>query len=287
MKPKPISVDEVIEFAAENEGITYTTLKYDRPFTIKPSRTGVTFDLPLPATSYFPVNRTSIAKYLAVHRTLSYEDRLRPKNYPEKWHERSYMVRTLAEIEASGDYRERQKDDEGIAKTPPTTRKALYLARIGQGQFRDDLIASQSGCSVTGIRDARFLRAAHIKPWRTSTDTERLDKHNGLLLSPVYDHLFDRYLITFADEGHLVISKQIPALIRKQFGISDAAKSTVLGDKARTYLAHPPRGISAARERIKVATQVRPTTLTGWAKTNREPASLTPQTMVRRYQCRR
>lgn len=238
MKPNLITVDDLVRFATENNGVTFTTLAQDRPFTIKPSRTGVTFKIPPPGVSYFPVNRKSIAAYLAVHATLSYEDRRRPKNYPSKWHERSYMVRTLAEIEADEFFRNRKQEDTEIDRAPKTTRKALYLARIGQGQFRDDLIASQNGCYVTGISDTRFLRAAHIKPWSMSTDIERLDKHNGLLLSPVYDHLFDRYFITFADNGRLIVSKQVPASIRARFGLEHTTKCAALGAKAKAYLAH-------------------------------------------------
>ena len=51
--------------------------------------------------------------------------------------------------------------------------------------------------------------ASHIVPWRSSTDTERLDKENGILLSPLYDALFDKHLISFQDDGKIMISKGI------------------------------------------------------------------------------
>lgn len=42
-------------------------------------------------------------------------------------------------------------------------------------------------------------QASHAKPWRTSSDQERLDPHNGLPLIATLGVLFDRGLIGFAD----------------------------------------------------------------------------------------
>jgi putative restriction endonuclease len=48
--------------------------------------------------------------------------------------------------------------------------------------------------------------ASHCKPWRDSTNEERLNGENGLLLTPSIDHLFDRGFIGFEDSGDLLIS---------------------------------------------------------------------------------
>jgi putative restriction endonuclease len=48
--------------------------------------------------------------------------------------------------------------------------------------------------------------ASHIKPWCESTNEERLNGENGLLLTPSIDHLFDRGFISFEDNGELLIS---------------------------------------------------------------------------------
>jgi hypothetical protein len=48
--------------------------------------------------------------------------------------------------------------------------------------------------------------ASHCKPWRDSSNEERLDGENGLLLTPRIDHLFDRGFIGFEDSGDLIIS---------------------------------------------------------------------------------
>jgi hypothetical protein len=96
----------------------------------------------------------------------------------------------------------------------PTQRKALVDARVGQGRFRADLMREFArGCAVCGVDVPEALRASHIVPWCSSTNTERLDPKNGLLMSANLDALFDRYLITFDNQGRLVAS---PALSEQQ-----------------------------------------------------------------------
>jgi len=84
-----------------------------------------------------------------------------------------------------------------------TEAERLVVQRVGQGIFRDSLLAYWSGrCPLTGIADPALLRASHIKPWNAcDTDFERLDVHNGLLLSALWDAAFDAGLVTFSDDG--------------------------------------------------------------------------------------
>jgi hypothetical protein len=91
-----------------------------------------------------------------------------------------------------------------------TERQALVLARRGQGRFRKNLSNFESKCRVTNVSDARLLRASHIKPWRAcSTNHERLDGNNGLLLAPHVDLLFDRGYISFEGDGRLLRSPRV------------------------------------------------------------------------------
>ena len=91
-----------------------------------------------------------------------------------------------------------------IADLPRTTEaERLVVQRIGQDVFRDRLIDYWQGrCPLTGISDTALLRASHIIPWsECESDAERLDVHNGLLLSALWDAAFDRALVTFDDDG--------------------------------------------------------------------------------------
>ena len=92
------------------------------------------------------------------------------------------------------------------ATVAATERESLILARRGQGLFRRRVAAIESRCRVTGVDRPEHLRASHCKPWRDSTNSERLDGQNGLLLTPSIDHLFDRGFISFAGDGRLLVS---------------------------------------------------------------------------------
>jgi hypothetical protein len=87
-----------------------------------------------------------------------------------------------------------------------TEKEALVLSRRGQGLFRQRVQGVESRCRITGVDRAEHLRASHIKPWRDSTNEERLTGENGLLLTPSIDHLFDRGFISFASVGRLLVS---------------------------------------------------------------------------------
>ena len=88
----------------------------------------------------------------------------------------------------------------------PLQKEQLILARRGQGRFRSDLTLIEKGCRLTGVTDTRFLIASHIKPWRDSSNDQKLDKHNGLLLSPHVDKLFDNGWISIDESSHLILA---------------------------------------------------------------------------------
>lgn len=92
-----------------------------------------------------------------------------------------------------------------------TERHEIIKARRGQGRFRRNLEGIEVGCRITGVSDRRLLRASHIKPWRLcDSNHERLDGHNGLLLTPTFDLLFDHGYLSFFDDGHCLLSPKLP-----------------------------------------------------------------------------
>lgn len=98
-------------------------------------------------------------------------------------------------------------------KKPTTTeRKGLVTSRVGQGYFRNALLEKYDNkCAVTKSELDKILIASHIVPWSESTEEERLDLNNGILLSPLYDALFDKHLISFKNNGDIVIGTQLNA----------------------------------------------------------------------------
>lgn len=101
-----------------------------------------------------------------------------------------------------------------------TEKSTLLKTRIGQGNFRQKLISIWGGCAITGYKDISMLVASHIKPWRASSNAERLDGYNGLLLLPTLDKAFDSGLISFDESGKIMISPLLQA--PDQLGISDS-----------------------------------------------------------------
>jgi putative restriction endonuclease len=78
-----------------------------------------------------------------------------------------------------------------------TERILLAAVRVGQHVFAQQVLANcGSRCVFCGLRPAAFgakrmLMAGHIKPWKDSTSSERLDPRNGLAACPAHDVAFD------------------------------------------------------------------------------------------------
>ncbi len=104
---------------------------------------------------------------------------------------------------------------------PKTEREAIIKARIGQGLFRQRLIEHWKGCSISNFGMYDCLIASHIKPWKNSSNQERLSVYNGLLLLPNYDKLFDKGYISFDSKGRIIYSRFFPESERKILGMDN------------------------------------------------------------------
>lgn len=126
------------------------------------------------------------------------------------------------------EWEERQQEiiehESGISET---TRRALVLARRGQGLFKERVYDYEKACRITKVNNPTHLIASHIKPWRESDDEERLAPGNGLMLTPSIDHLFDRGFISFADEGDLIVSPIADTESLKKMGVDTDVIKTV------------------------------------------------------------
>ena len=144
-----------------------------------------------------------------------------------------FVFRLIHDLSAQDDILTHQRE---IARLSATERQAVTKARIGQGTFRQQLLEMWQGCAVTDIRLQNVLRASHIKPWRFSTNSERLDPYNGLLLLPQYDQLFDKGLISFDDQGTLIRSRAIQRLEPRKLGIDVNDRLRALSTQHRAFL---------------------------------------------------
>ena len=123
----------------------------------------------------------------------------------------------------------------GIAGTEV---ERLVRQRIGQNKFRDAMLDYWGGaCAVTGVALPEVLRASHAKPWaECETDSERLDVFNGFLLSANLDALFDRFLISFDEQGVLVAAPALAGINLQPLGISPGMKLRWVNALHQPYL---------------------------------------------------
>ena len=201
-------------------------------------------ELPLPNVAY-----VSIDKLRSVKGDLVYKFSL---NLPES--------RTTSSSKSHADLSTRDEAERRIVveiETDPnltvTQKEQIINARLGQGQYRINLLMSCGGfCPLSLVDDPELLVASHIKPWRSSSNFERLDPFNGLVLNPTFDLLFDHGLITFEDDCRLRVSRQLSDVNARKLGLINGAlfsKLPLLGDgqaNRRSYMSYHRESIFLA-----------------------------------------
>jgi putative restriction endonuclease len=106
-----------------------------------------------------------------------------------------------------------------------TEAEAKTKIRLGQQKFRRGLMPLwDHKCVLCGIELAALLRASHSKPWKDSTNAERIDPNNGVLLCCNHDALYDKGFITFDGQGRLHISSSILEVDYIQYGLIPRTK---------------------------------------------------------------
>jgi putative restriction endonuclease len=131
--------------------------------------------------------------------------------------------------------REQVERDAGRSAWSPleTERILLAAARVGQHVFARQVLANcGSRCVFCGLRPAAFgaqkmLLAGHIKPWKDSTPSERLDARNGLAACPAHDVAFDTGLLTVNGGLRIHVARSL-------------AEATLADPLARQYYGRPP-----------------------------------------------
>jgi putative restriction endonuclease len=100
------------------------------------------------------------------------------------------------------------------------------LAQYGVGQY------SGRRCVFCGLNPSpgvprRMLLAGHIKPWKDSSASERLDPRNGLAACPSHDVAFDTGMLTVSADLKIQIARPLTDAVR--------------GDRlTRQYYGRPP-----------------------------------------------
>lgn len=118
--------------------------------------------------------------------------------------------------------RGKSDSNKGAKPTKQSSKdKNIQRAREGQGKYRELLLEECPFCPITMVNDERLLIASHIKPWAVSTDVEKIDPKNGFMLSPLYDKLFDKGLITFSPDKKMLVSNWLSPKNIERLGLID------------------------------------------------------------------
>lgn len=106
-----------------------------------------------------------------------------------------------------------------------TSREVVREERVGQNLLRPVVLDMwENRCALTGIAHSDLLVTSHIKPWANSSDEERLDPYNALPLAAHIDAAFDAGLISFQDDGSIILSGELAQADRVALGLTPEAR---------------------------------------------------------------
>lgn len=125
--------------------------------------------------------------------------------------------------------------------------------RRSKKQFSTNLRqAWQNECPLCGIAIDAALTSSYAKPWKDSTDEERLDPHNGILLCANHGALFTAGLIAFTGGGQLHIASRIPEDQHATYGLRKTTKVPVTPEHAPYFRWHK-RNIYVEPKKLRLA----------------------------------
>lgn len=85
--------------------------------------------------------------------------------------------------------------------------------RVGQAKLRKDVLWNyQNKCALCDIDTHTLLVASHIRPWSISSQKERIDPSNVILLCRLHDGLFEN--------GHIYFDDDLRVLYKDEAGLN-------------------------------------------------------------------
>lgn len=115
--------------------------------------------------------------------------------------------------------------------------------RLGKQKFRRALVPLWAQkCALCEIELPDLIRASYSKPWKDSTDLERVDPYNGVLLCCNHYALYTKGLIAFDGQGRLHISTEIPEEDYEKYSIH-AKMKIARNEKNKPYFKWHKRNI--------------------------------------------
>jgi hypothetical protein len=99
-----------------------------------------------------------------------------------------------------------------------------------------DLDSYWVSCAISDVTMPEFLRASHIKPWRDSSNYERLDPFNGILLNATLDIAFELGFISFNDDGAILIGRYRAQQLKRELGVHSSMRLRIVDKHHAPYL---------------------------------------------------
>lgn len=138
----------------------------------------------------------------------------------------------------------KESDDWRITISDPplnTEKEVLQIVRTAQTSYRKKVLELWNNrCAITAVDNVSWLIASHIKPWHESSTQEKVDPYNSLLLTPNYDKLFDRGVISFSPRTGQIILPEIQTKEMwnnlSRMHIDDSVKLSFVPDDTAKYL---------------------------------------------------
>lgn len=97
--------------------------------------------------------------------------------------------------------------------------------RLEQQKYRKAVMPLwHNKCALCNIELPSLLKASYAKPWKDSTNEERSNPHNGLLLCHNHDALYKEGFITLDGQGRLHISSTMKEEDYTMYGLAPKMK---------------------------------------------------------------
>ena len=184
----------------------------------------------------FGQNKGEEYKFLGVFKTASCYDK--DVTYAKRTYKR---LDTEVDLSSLGKVQYEKEEEKYIQKLfdidhlTETEKNALVKTRIGQSNFRAKLLyIHNQKCMLCSLAYTELLIASHIKEWSVCNSEERLDEENGLLLCALHDSVFDKHLISFDENGKIMISSKLNSESRILLNLNEK-KTILMSDKMKEY----------------------------------------------------
>lgn len=148
-----------------------------------------------------------------------------------------------------------QKLDAVTRQQQSAWRRMLANEMMGYTQVNDQVFCPFTYIAANFEQLGALFVASHIKGFsdKATTDEEKYDINNGLLLCANADALFDKHLITISENKELVFSFLLDSdtLLKHQLLLLQPVFKPILNDKRMQYLAYHRQVFMAKEEQRK------------------------------------